>query len=45
MRKIFAIVAVLTVLVLSGIGGAGFQTGHAYNPDQIAADGENGSGG
>ncbi len=45
MRKILAVVAVVALLVLGGISGAGLQTGHAYNPDQIAADGDNGSGG
>jgi hypothetical protein len=45
MRTIFAIIAVLAVLTLGGISGAGFQAGHSYNADQIAADGENGGGG
>jgi hypothetical protein len=45
MRTIFAIMAVLAVLTLGGISGAGFQVGHSYNADQIAADGENGGGG
>ena len=45
MRMIFAVVAALAVLALGGLSGAGFQAGHSYNADQIAADGENGAGG
>lgn len=45
MRKILAMVAVVTLLVLGGVSGVGLQTGHAYNPTQLAADGDNGSGG
>lgn len=45
MRKIVAIVAVLAVLLLGGIGSAGYQTGHTYNPGQITADGDSGPGG
>mgnify|MGYP001195934064 CR=1 FL=1 len=45
MRTIFAIIAAVAVLMVGGITGAGFQIGHSYNADQIAADGENGGGG